>query len=279
MLWSDFYDHYWDWADSTRRTRISTLEDIGSGDEVVEVALDIEDEKVRAQLIRKAMALGVQITNENYTDLDGELPDELYAQLAQYAGIDPENPYFNEDDMEWEDFYDGYIDWDEATCARRVRKLRRFGDSAEVSEAISMMPNTTLEKLLYHKAVASGVKFTRNDMLTMGRWDEVFEDVIENDLSDEKIDQFVAKAESKVKTYEQMQRREKRIGFWAVLGAIFSAFSKGNGHKDPRYCDGNCANCPPHYGYRYGRWYYGHGHMHGCVRNGNGGASGRTYRD
>ena len=226
MLWSDFYDCYWDWADSTRRTRISTLEDIGSGDEVVEVALDIEDEKVRAQLIRKAMALGVRITNENYTDLDGELPDELYAQLAQYAGIDPENPYFNEDDMEWEDFYDGYIDWDEETCARRVRKLRRFGDSEEVSEAISMMPNPTLEKLLYHKAVAAGVKFTRNDMLTMGRWDEVFEDVIENDLSSENIDKFVAKAESQVKEYERLKRKDRLVSFGAIIAGILSGINK-----------------------------------------------------
>ena len=34
-------------------------------------------------------------------------------------------------------------------------------------------------------------------------------------------------------------------------------------------CDGNCANCPPHYGYRYGRWYYGHHHRHGCEFGGN----------
>lgn len=31
----------------------------------------------------------------------------------------------------------------------------------------------------------------------------------------------------------------------------------------------DCANCPPHYGYRYGRWYYGHGHIYGCQRGGN----------
>ena len=43
--------------------------------------------------------------------------------------------------------------------------------------------------------------------------------------------------------------------------------------------NGDCTNCPAHYGYRYGRWYYGHGHQHGCQRGGNGGASGRTYRD
>ena len=49
--------------------------------------------------------------------------------------------------------------------------------------------------------------------------------------------------------------------------------------KHSHKCDGNCANCPAHYGYRYGRWYYGHGHQHGCERGGNGGASGKCYRD
>lgn len=34
-------------------------------------------------------------------------------------------------------------------------------------------------------------------------------------------------------------------------------------------CDGDCANCPPHYGYRYGRWYYGHDHSEGCEFGGN----------
>ena len=34
-------------------------------------------------------------------------------------------------------------------------------------------------------------------------------------------------------------------------------------------CDGDCANCPPHYGYRHGRWYYGHNHIEGCEFGGN----------
>ena len=34
-------------------------------------------------------------------------------------------------------------------------------------------------------------------------------------------------------------------------------------------CDGDCANCPAHYGYRYGRWYYGHSHTEGCEFGGN----------
>lgn len=40
-----------------------------------------------------------------------------------------------------------------------------------------------------------------------------------------------------------------------------------------RICD--CANCPPYYGYRYGRWYYGHDHIEGCEFGGNKGNGGR----
>ena len=57
---------------------------------------------------------------------------------------------------------------------------------------------------------------------------------------------------------------------------------RSNAYREDRpshRCDGDCANCPPHYGYRYGRWYYGHGHTRGCQRGGPGGDSRCTYRD
>lgn len=53
----------------------------------------------------------------------------------------------------------------------------------------------------------------------------------------------------------------------------------GSKSGDKHKCNGDCDNCPPHYGYRYGRWYYGHGHQRSCERGGNGGASGKTYRN
>lgn len=49
--------------------------------------------------------------------------------------------------------------------------------------------------------------------------------------------------------------------------------------KNTGKCTGDCAHCPPHYGYRYGRWYYGHGHTHGCEFCGNGGCSGKCNID
>ena len=52
-------------------------------------------------------------------------------------------------------------------------------------------------------------------------------------------------------------------------------FSKPRKKKHSGRCDGDCANCPPHYGYRHGRWYYGHNHIEGCVFGGNKGGGGR----
>ena len=76
-----------------------------------------------------------------------------------------------------------------------------------------------------------------------------------------------------------------------VFAALTDSFSQGGGrasgaHRDymkteskPKKhsgrCDGTCTNCPPHYGYRYGRWYYGHNHIEGCQFGGNKGGGGR----
>ena len=57
-----------------------------------------------------------------------------------------------------------------------------------------------------------------------------------------------------------------------------SSYSFSNSSKSKKHsgkCDGDCANCPPHYGYRHGRWYYGHNHMEGCEFGGNKGSGGR----
>ena len=62
-----------------------------------------------------------------------------------------------------------------------------------------------------------------------------------------------------------------KIGFFTKLFAgigIADALSSSHA-SHPGHCTGDCANCPPHYGYRYGRWYYGHGHVHGCEFGGN----------
>ena len=64
-----------------------------------------------------------------------------------------------------------------------------------------------------------------------------------------------------------VQPVRKRPGFLATLLGIAS--DAGSRRSHPGRCTGDCSNCPAHYGYRYGRWYYGHHHTHGCEFGGN----------
>ena len=321
MQWCDFYDAFWDWSDSTRRTRISSLEDIGPGDEVVEAVLEIEDPKVKAQLIRKAMKLGVEFSSDDFMNLDGELSDELYEELGKYTGFDHNDPYFDEDNMTWDDFECRYSDWSEELLARRIGKLNDFGDPESVSEVIMCMPNSKLEDALYEKAVKKGVRFTEEQLDNMGHVEYQVKKALDNFVTDERISQLEKNVDVLCKQLDEQfpeqtpeqQRKEAAKGALGCLGMLFAGifgilyvlfgvifglsrkydnkrYSSGSwsklgrqltkqSKKKSNHCDGDCDNCPAHYGYRYGRWYYGHGHQHGCERGGNGGRTGRTYRD
>ena len=72
--------------------------------QLVDVILEIQDEKVRSQLIRKAIKLGATFTSDDFMNLDGELQAEVYEELGKYAGYDHNDPYFDEDNMTWDDF-------------------------------------------------------------------------------------------------------------------------------------------------------------------------------
>ena len=60
----------------------------------------------------------------------------------------------------------------------------------------------------------------------------------------------------------------------AIFGGIFlgAIFHSASEKSKPRVCNGDCTNCPPHFGYRYGRWYYGHDHVGRCEFGGNRGS-------
>ena len=74
--------------------------------------------------------------------------------------------------------------------------------------------------------------------------------------------------------YKKALNAEKSNKPGGILSALLGFSASGNSGKGKGHngrCNGDCANCPPHYGYRYGRWYYGHQHTDGCEFGGNGG--------
>ena len=67
--------------------------------------------------------------------------------------------------------------------------------------------------------------------------------------------------------------QQKQDDLWVMMRQLLSLTSNtGSAHQHPGRCTGDCAHCPAHYGYRYGRWYYGHHHTHGCEFGGNDGS-------
>lgn len=285
MTWDDFYDRYCDWSESTVKTRISSLEDIGNGEDVVDICLNLSDEKIKAQLIRKSMKLGVKFTHDDFMNLDGEIPEDLFEEVAHYAGFSAENPFFNENDFDWDDFYASYADLPEDMVQRCIPRIKKFGDSEEVADAILSL-SYPADDALYERAISCGVKFTDEQIEEMGRQEFSFVDDIKafNDISEEQMDEFAERVrivEEQVDEYieqtENPKKRKTSVGKAIGLGAFFGALSGlfGTKKKHRGRCNGDCANCPPHYGYRYGRWYYGHGHNYGCEFGGNKGGGGK----
>ena len=279
MTWDDFHDRYSDWSESTVKSRISSLEDVGNGEDVVDVILGLSDEKIKAQLIRKAMRLGVTFTHEDFMNLDGELPDAVYEEVANYGGFYLDNPCFDENDFDWDDFCAECYNLPEDMVLRCIPRIKKFGDTDDVVDAILSVSHPA-DDALYERAVACGVKFTDEQMDLMGRGLFSFVDSIKefNKISEEQMHEFAEQmrmlekqADEYIEQLNHPKKRKSSVRKAVGLGSLLGLFAGLFGKKEKRHgrCDGDCAHCPPHYGYRYGRWYYGHGHNYGCERGGN----------
>lgn len=209
--------------------------------------------------------------------------------------------------MDWNTYYEKFYDWATSTQISRMSSLTSFGTSSEVAEVAQEYMDEKAASRLVKKAVAYGVQFTpeeiydlsgccdtsaMNELLKSAKCSFTQEQL--EDLwgaADDEVLELVAKrnhvilfeddaiedsdAEDDLYLEEPMQN-EPKLGFFSKLGlalGIAGVLNK-NSQPHPGHCTGNCANCPPHYGYRYGRWYYGHDHTHGCEFGGNKGGGG-----
>ena len=163
MLWTDFYDEFWDWTDAIRCTHIASLEDVGTGEKIVEVIYEIEDPEVRTQLIRTAIKFGAKFTFEDFQNLEDELPDDIYHELGNHAGFDADNPTYDKTDTSWSHFYDNSFDWDQKTQVAAASRLKQLGKHDEIVEAILNLDDPEACSILIRKAMASTVKFNHED--------------------------------------------------------------------------------------------------------------------
>lgn len=174
MTWDDYYEKINDWAVSTAVNKISSLEDIGSPDEVTDAIniIAFEDEKGATRLLNKALQFGIKFSGENLSEIVGLCSDEsfknaLYQSADGFTPQDLEDLYCCVDDeliidvakryhiqvpsdiesdyeeelctdastpISWQRFYDGYCEWTNGYAIARSRAISDFGDEDEVVE-------------------------------------------------------------------------------------------------------------------------------------------------
>ena len=203
--------------------------------------------------------------------------------------------------MEWADYYDRFFDWADSTQISRISSLTDFDSdcSAEVLEIAQCFIDNKVAMRLINKAIAGGVRFSVDEVMELTSMVDKpiltrLADTATEPFSKEQLEELYMLIDDDV--FERVSKRsnvdifadededipveqapEPKLGFFTKLGlalGVSSEFSGGKKEHNGR-CDGDCAHCPPHYGYRYGRWYYGHHHQHGCEFGGNKGDGGR----
>ena len=197
----------------------------------------------------------------------------------------------------WDEYYEKFYDWSTSTQISRMSSLTSFGASSEVAEVAQEFMDEKVASRFIKKAITAGVQFTPEEIcdlsdccdtatmnlllesancrFTQEQLEEldgvVDEEILNKVAKRNRVTLFDYDDEIEDDDFVVEEEQPPKIGFFAALALGLGLAGKSSTHKHNRQCSGDCANCPAHYGYRYGRWYYGHHHTHGCEFGGNGG--------
>lgn len=272
MTWSDYYDRFDGWQESTQYSRLASISNFGpTGSPSAEIADCIQyvEPRTATSIVRRALAAGVRFRAAEIADIvdSGQIEDdELLGKLI----------------LAYSDNYTG---------EQLETLLSCFTDSEPVyalidqicstpthfteEDILTLLPNMPDDESINKLVSSTDTRFSENGL---------------NELCDYGVDESLIKKISKqsgipyADPYASDEKatynapRPKHTGFLSAL-LMGWALSGNSKPKSTGKCTGDCAHCPPHYGYRYGRWYYGHGHTDGCEFCGNGGCNGKCNID
>lgn len=205
--WDEYYEKFYDWAESTRVRNLSALTSLGSADEVGEIILELQsDVSASDRLLKKAVEAKLQFPVDVIIELFYNNDEKLVAQAL----------YNSSDKLTAED----------------------------VEELYGVADDDIIIKLCSEKGIPLPEELCESP--------DVYDSVNDNNRFG--------------------KGKEKKAGFLGTLFStlvVASSIDSRESQNKTAGCNGDCANCPPHYGYRYGRWYYGKNHSHGCEFGGN----------
>lgn len=122
MTWDEYYDKFYEWADSTQISRLSSLTAFSPdcSAEVLEVAQCFVDDKVAIRLINKALAGGVRFSVDEVMELACMVEKPMLTRLVDTAT----EPFSKE---QLEELY-MLIDDDVFECVSKRNKVDIFAD-------------------------------------------------------------------------------------------------------------------------------------------------------
>ena len=203
--------------------------------------------------------------------------------------------------LTWNEYYEGFYDWAPATQKSYAYRLADYGSADEVFEVALELAceDDSFATRFVEKALNAGVRFEPDHILELiylidepilvrmaetasspfskEQLEELYAGVDEESFDrisrKHNIDIFVEDEDTE--RYEAHETTHTHSpGKSNLFSAFLLAFAGENSRKNKTKqhrgrCTGKCTTCPPHFGYRYGRWYYGKGHVRGCEFGGN----------
>ena len=224
--WDEYYEKFYDWAESTQVRNLSALTSLGTVDEVGEIIIELQVNVPAAnRLLRKAVE----------------------AKLAFSASDLIEFLCINDKEL--------------ATAALHNSVSRLT--SADMEDLYGVAEDDDIIKICHEHNLTLPEDLREEEEYEEDEYEED-EEIEEEPL--EEVDIYI-------NDYVPEPPAPK-LGFFGTLFAVMAGVGAASNHgqRHNGRCNGDCANCPPHYGYRYGRWYYGHDHVHGCEFGGNRGS-------
>lgn len=202
--------------------------------------------------------------------------------------------------MDWSTYYDNFYHWADSTRISHLSKLTSFGPADEIIEIAEAFFDEKIASRLVKKAVAFGVVFSAEEICELnGLCNTAAMNALLNqakcNFTQEQLEELCGCAddtiinrlaaqngvtlfhypdnelEAVVDIVQQLEEmipvepkpKSPKFPFFksmVILTGLIRIF-QGN---ETRRSEQRCEDREPHYGYRYGRWYYGNGHTYGC---------------
>lgn len=270
MKWSDYYARYAYWQESTQYSRLASVSDFGpAGSPSSEIANCVQyvNDRTGTSILRRALAAGVRFSADEVMDIlhYGAIADDdglkrRLVQSAEQAAFTGSQLCDLMDCLFDDAFVEQMLD---AICS----KPTHFTEDEVLGLIDRIYDGALIDKI----AGSTDAKFTEaglNRLYDRGIADEIIEKISrQSGIPYQDPDDFdepdFDMPEDRTVSMDTAQDDEEALSFLYLQSKkprkpSFLQILLGEDRKKP--VD------EPHYGYRYGRWYYGRGHTRGCER-------------